>query len=81
MRATFDAWSLAVTGLSPCFTGDQFALSEAVVALAMLMRRFELSMDPEAPTVSMTTVGVRMCCAHLLHVTSICTVCVNDGML
>lgn len=36
--------------------GDQFALSEAVVALAMLMRRFELSLDPEAPPVSMTTV-------------------------
>ncbi|KAL3130704.1 hypothetical protein ABBQ38_000053 [Trebouxia sp. C0009 RCD-2024] len=35
--------------------GDQFALSEAIVALAMLMRRFELSMDPEAPPVSMTT--------------------------
>ena len=36
--------------------GDQFALSEAVVALAMLMRRFEFSMDPEAPPVTMTTV-------------------------
>ena len=39
-----------------CFSGDQFALSEAIVALAMLMRRFELRMDPEAPPVSMTTV-------------------------
>ena len=36
--------------------GDQFALSEAVVALAMLMRRFEFSLDPEAPPVTMTTV-------------------------
>lgn len=46
--------------LTPCShkpsAGDQFALSEAVVALAMLMRRFEFSMDPEAPPVTMTTV-------------------------
>ena len=35
--------------------GDQFALFESVVALAMLMRRYEFSMAPDAPPVSMTT--------------------------
>ena len=36
--------------------GDQFALFESVVALAMLMRRFTFSMAPGAPAVGMTTV-------------------------
>lgn len=31
--------------------GDQFALFEAVVALAMLMRRYEFTIDPAAPEV------------------------------
>jgi beta-ring hydroxylase len=35
--------------------GDQFALFESVVALAMLMRRFEFRPDPAAPPVGMTT--------------------------
>lgn len=35
--------------------GDQFALFESVVALSMLMRRYEFSMAPDAPPVSMTT--------------------------
>ena len=46
--------------------GDQFALSEAVVALAMLMRRFEFSMDPEAPPVTMTTVYSHLLCSCLV---------------
>ena len=46
--------------------GDQFALSEAVVALAMLMRRFEFSMDPEAPPVTMTTVYQHLLCSCLV---------------
>ena len=46
--------------------GDQFALSEAVVALAMLMRRFEFSMDPEAPPVTMTTVFSHLLCSCLV---------------
>lgn len=33
------------------FAGDQFALFEAVVALAMLMRRYEFTIDPAAPEV------------------------------
>lgn len=37
--------------------GDQFATFEAVVALAMLVRRFEFSLDPQAPPVGMTTVS------------------------
>ncbi len=36
--------------------GDQFALFESVVALAMLLRRFEFEMAPNAPPVAMTTV-------------------------
>ena len=40
-----------------CFAGDQFALFESVVALAMLMRRFNFSMAPAAPAVGMTTVS------------------------
>ena len=36
--------------------GDQFALYEAVVALAMLARRFNFAMAPAAPAVGMTTV-------------------------
>ena len=36
--------------------GDQFALFESVVALAMLVRRFNFSMAPSAPAVGMTTV-------------------------
>ena len=36
--------------------GDQFALFESVVALAMLVRRFDFSMAPSAPAVGMTTV-------------------------
>ena len=52
----------------PCFlTGDQFALSEAIIALAMLMRRFELGMAAGAPPVSMTTVcaPLRLSCAPM----------------
>lgn len=36
-------------------TGDQFALFEAVVALAMLMRRYDFTLDPAALEVGMTT--------------------------
>lgn len=35
--------------------GDQFALFESVVALAMLQRRFTFELDPAAPPVAMTT--------------------------
>ena len=35
--------------------GDQFALFEAVVALAMLARRYDFRLDPAAPPVGMTT--------------------------
>ena len=35
--------------------GDQFALFESVVALAVLLRRFEFTMAPDAPPVNMTT--------------------------
>ncbi|KAG2422214.1 hypothetical protein HXX76_016214 [Chlamydomonas incerta] len=35
--------------------GDQFALFEAVVALAMLMRRYEFNLDESKGTVGMTT--------------------------
>ncbi len=35
--------------------GDQFALFEAIVALAMLVRRFDFEVAPDAPEVSMTT--------------------------
>jgi hypothetical protein len=35
--------------------GDQFALFESVVALAMLQRRFTFELDPDAPPVAMTT--------------------------
>jgi len=35
--------------------GDQFALFESLVGLAMLMRRYEFTLDPEAPPVGMTT--------------------------
>lgn len=35
--------------------GDQFALFESVVALAVLMRRFEFTMAADAPPVGMTT--------------------------
>ena len=40
-----------------CFLapGDQFALFESVVALAMLVRRFNFRLDPAAPPVGMTT--------------------------
>ena len=37
--------------------GDQFALFESVVALAILLRRFEFHMAPAAPAVNMTTVS------------------------
>jgi beta-ring hydroxylase len=36
--------------------GDQFALVESIVTLAILLRRFEFSMAPDAPAVGMTTV-------------------------
>ena len=36
--------------------GDQFALFESIVTLAILLRRFEFSMAPDAPPVGMTTV-------------------------
>lgn len=36
--------------------GDQFALFEALVALSMLMRRYEFKLDPTKP-VGMTTGG------------------------
>lgn len=35
--------------------GDQFALFEAVTALAMLVRRFDFRLDPDSPPVGMTT--------------------------
>jgi len=35
--------------------GDQFALFESIVALAMLSRRYEFSLAPDAPPVAMTT--------------------------
>ena len=35
--------------------GDQFALFESIVALSMLVRRFDFSMAPDAPEVGMTT--------------------------
>ena len=39
-----------------CSAGDQFALFESIVTLAVLLRRFEFSMAPDAPPVGMTTV-------------------------
>ncbi|GFR50051.1 hypothetical protein Agub_g12102, partial [Astrephomene gubernaculifera] len=35
--------------------GDQFALFEALVALGVLLRRYEFSLDPSKPPVGMTT--------------------------
>jgi beta-ring hydroxylase len=35
--------------------GDQFALFESVVALAMLLRRYTFASDPDAPSIGMTT--------------------------
>ena len=35
--------------------GDQFALFESIVAVAMLVRRFDFAMAPGAPAVGMTT--------------------------
>ena len=35
--------------------GDQFALFESIVALAMLARRFTFEADPDKPEVGMTT--------------------------
>jgi len=40
--------------------GDQFALFESVVALAMLLRRYEFELAPGKPEVGMTT-GERSC--------------------
>ena len=40
-----------------CCVGDQFALFEAVVGLAILLRRFDFRMAPGAPAVGMTTVS------------------------
>jgi len=37
--------------------GDQFALFESIIALAILLRRFEFKMAPNAPPVAMTTVS------------------------
>lgn len=48
-----------------CGAGDQFALFEAVVALAMLIRRFDFSLDPEAPPVGMTTVSNHYACRYV----------------
>lgn len=41
----------------PCsaLAGDQFAIFESVVALAMLVRRFDFEFAPDAPPVGMTT--------------------------
>lgn len=44
--------------------GDQFALFESVVALAMLMRRYEFRMAEGAPEVKMTT-GVFILCVRV----------------
>jgi hypothetical protein len=41
--------------------GDQFALFEAVVALAMLMRRYEFTIDPAAPEVNMLVEALSTC--------------------
>lgn len=35
--------------------GDQFALFEAITALAMLVRRYDFRLDPDSPPVGMTT--------------------------
>ena len=35
--------------------GDQFALFESITALAMLIRRFDFRLDPDAAPVGMTT--------------------------
>ena len=43
--------------LRNCCAGDQFALFEAVVGLAVLLRRFDFQMAPGAPAVGMTTVS------------------------
>ena len=47
--------------------GDQFALFESVVALSMLMRRFDFHQDPNAPPVGMTT-GATIHTSNGLHV-------------
>ena len=51
-RGAWWGWRLRVDGLG-CFNtaGDQFALFEAVVALSMLMRRYDFAIDPAAPEV------------------------------
>lgn len=35
--------------------GDQFALFESIVALSMLTRRYDFTLDPNGPAVGMTT--------------------------
>ncbi len=45
--------------------GDQFALFESVVALAMLMRRYEFRLAPDAPSVAMTTGACVCMCVYV----------------
>jgi hypothetical protein len=45
---------ISISGM-PWSAGDQFALFESVVALAMLVRRYEFEPAPDAPPVGMTT--------------------------
>ena len=58
---TYEAWLYCA--------GDQFALFESIVALAILLRRYEFRMAPNAPPVGMTTVrpsshAAALCLAH-----------------
>lgn len=55
MQATTDFAYLPFGGGKRKCIGDQFALFESVVALAMLQRKFNFDLDPEAPPVGMTT--------------------------
>ena len=48
--------------------GDQFALFESIVALSMLVRRFDFEMAPGAPAVGMTT-GATIHTTSGLHMT------------
>ena len=57
-----DMWRASLTDASPLYAGDQFALFEAVTALAVLVRRFEFSMAAAAPPVSMETVRIVISC-------------------
>lgn len=60
-------------------TGDQFALFEAVVALAMLMRRYEFTIDPAAPEVHTPLETLSTCRSAEVNVTLLDVVIFPDS--